>query len=288
MTGYGRFEGVVDNKKILIEIKSVNHRFADYNIKVPRYLGYLEEKIRSFVSEYISRGKVDIFVSIEYYGEADKQVTLNKELASNYYDVLRQMSSEFKLSGDISVSLLSRFSDIFLTERKEEDAEQMWNTVKQCLSEAVSAFVAMREREGRRIVCDLKEKEKVMRASVLQIEERSPKCLSEYRQRLTDKISEVLQSTDIDEARILTEAAIYADKIAVDEETVRLRSHFEELDGILESSEPIGRRLDFLVQEINREINTIGSKCNDITISKLVIGLKNDLEKVREQIQNLE
>lgn len=288
MTGYGRCEKVVGNKKILIELKAVNHRFADYNIKVPRYLGYLEEMARGYLSDFINRGKIDVFISIEYYGESDKMVTLNSELAKNYYDVLKQMATELGLRDDISVSNLSKFTDIFNTERKEEDEQTVWNEVCPVLSEACASFMKMREAEGERITADLREKIETMKEGVAEIEKRSPECVVSYRQKLTDKLNEVLSSTDIDEARILTEAAIYADKIAVDEETVRLKSHFVEFENILNSGEPVGRKLDFLVQEMNREVNTTGSKCNDIDISKIVISLKNELEKIREQIQNLE
>lgn len=288
MTGYGRFEGVVEDKKILVEIKSVNHRYADYNIKVPRYFGYLEDKVRVYASEFINRGKVDIYVSMESFGEADKQVTLNAPLAENYIEVLRELRDTFSLRDDISVGSVARFSDIFLTERKEEDAEHIWALVKDALSQAMNDFVEMRKREGERMLADLRARSAFMLERVAEIETRSPQCVAEYRAKLRARIEEVLESTNIDEARILTEAAIYADKIAVDEETVRLRSHFDEMETILTSGEPAGRKLDFLIQEINREINTIGSKANDIEIAKIVVDLKAELEKLREQVQNIE
>lgn len=288
MTGYGRTEGIFGTKKVLAEIRSVNHRFADYNIKVPRHYGFLEDKVRAYVSGYISRGKVDVYISVESYGDSDKQVTLNSALAESYLDALRRLRDEFSLQDDISVSTVARFSDIFLSERKEEDAEEIWQTVLLALAPAVEQFVQMRAREGERMLADLKSRADAMLAMVGEVERRSPERVTEYRQRLYDKLMEVLGTSGIDEARILTEAALYADKVAVDEETVRLRSHFTEMERILSSGEPAGRKLDFLIQEINREINTIGSKANDIETAKLVVDLKAELEKMREQVQNIE
>lgn len=288
MTGYGRAEGVFGTKKVLAEIRSVNHRFADYSIKVPRHYGFLEDKVRGYISGFISRGKVDVYISVESYTDSDKQITLNTALAKSYIDALHTLRDEFSLKDDISVSLLSRFSDIFLSERKQEDAEEIWQTVLLALSPAVEQFMLMREREGGRMLSDLKNRAAAMLDMVTEIEARSPERTEQYRQRLYDKLEEVLCGSGIDETRILTEAAIYADKIAVDEETVRLRSHFDEMERILAADEPAGRRLDFLIQEINREINTIGSKANDIQTAKIVVDLKAELEKMREQVQNIE
>ena len=244
--------------------------------------------MRAYVSGYISRGKVDVYISVESYGDSDKQVTLNSALAESYLDALRRLRDEFSLQDDISVSTVARFSDIFLSERKEEDAEEIWQTVLLALAPAVEQFVQMRAREGERMLADLKSRADAMLAMVGEVERRSPERVAEYRQRLYDKLMEVLGTSGIDEARILTEAALYADKVAVDEETVRLRSHFTEMERILSSGEPAGRKLDFLIQEINREINTIGSKANDIETAKLVVDLKAELEKMREQVQNIE
>lgn len=288
MTGYGRREVVTDGKKILVEIKSVNHRYADYNIKIQRHLGYMEDKIRKHVSESITRGKVDIYLNVENYETADKQITLNKPMAENYINVLKQLRDEFGLRDDISVTRVARNPDIFLTERIEEDEEQLWNTVKTVLDEALSDFVSMREREGERIERDLCERIEYMRTLVTGIDERSPQTVKEYSDRLYEKIKDVLDGREIDEARILTEVAIYADKVAVNEETVRLVSHFSEFDNIINCGEPAGRKLDFLIQEINREVNTIGSKASDIEIAKTVVTLKGEIEKLREQIQNIE
>ena len=288
MTGYGRREAVTDGKKILVEIKSVNHRYSDYNIKVQRHLGFLEDKIRKHVSSAITRGKVDIYLNVENFETADKEIRLNREIARNYIEVLHELRDEFGLKDDITVSNVARNSDIFQTERVEEDEEQLWNTVKTVLDCALGDFVAMREREGERIEKDLCDRIEYMRTLVTTIDERSPQTVQEYSDRLYEKIKEVLDGREIDEARILTEVAIYADKVAVNEETVRLTSHFAEFDNIIGSGEPAGRRLDFLIQEINREVNTIGSKASDIEIAKTVVTLKGEIEKLREQIQNIE
>lgn len=288
MTGYGRCETVKEGKKILVEIKSVNHRFSDYNIKVPRHLGFLEDKVRRYASERVTRGKVDIYVSVENYDDAECDIMLNTELASNYIEVLKELRDKFGLRDDISVSSVARYTDIFKTERREEDQDKIWEVVKSVMTEALDAFSAMRGREGERIEKDLRERIAYMSELAGQVDERSPQTVAEYRDKLYAKIKELLEDREIDEARILTEVAIFADKVAVNEETVRLASHFEEFYQILDSGGPAGRKLDFLIQEINREVNTIGSKANDIEIAKIVVTLKGEIEKLREQIQNIE
>jgi len=288
MTGYGRCERMAEGKKILAEIKSVNQRFTDYNIKVPRHLAFLEDKVRELASQRIARGKVDIYISVESYEEADKEITLNEALAKNYVEVLRQLKEEFNLDGDINVNTVSRFSDIFRSERKEEDQEIIWKVVADTMNEALDAFIAMREREGERIQKDLCARIDYMKELAQKVDERSPQTVSEYKERLYSKIKEVLDEREVDEARVLTEVAIFADKVAVNEETVRLSSHFDEFYAIIGGGEPAGRRLDFLIQEINREVNTIGSKAQDLEIAKTVVELKGEIEKLREQIQNIE
>lgn len=288
MTGYGRCEAIEGGKKILCEIKSVNHRYSDYSIKVPKYYGFLEDRVRKFVSDYISRGKVDIYIGIESFEQADKEIHVNTELAKNYLNALRELRDELGLTDDISVMNLARYPDIFIAEQKEEDEEEIWASVKKVLEPAAKSFAAMREREGERIRCDLEQRVEYMKTIAAKIEERSPETVAEYRSRLYDKLKEILDGKEIDEARILTEAAIFADKVAVNEELVRLASHFDEFYAITASGEPAGRKLDFLIQEINREINTTGSKANDIEIAKLVVELKAETEKLREQIQNIE
>lgn len=288
MTGYGRCEAVTDGKKILVEIKSVNHRYSDYNIKVPRHLGYMEDKIRKYVSKSVTRGKIDIYVNVDYFETADKEITLNKELAKSYIDALYALRDEFGLADDITVTSVARNGEIFKSERVEEDEEALWQSVSEVLENALGDFVAMRQREGERIEKDLCERIGYMRTLAEAVDKRSPQTVSEYSDRLYEKIKEVLDGREIDEGRILTEVAIYADKVAVNEETVRLNSHFDEFDEIIVSGEPAGRRLDFLIQEINREVNTIGSKASDIEIAKTVVTLKGEIEKLREQIQNIE
>lgn len=288
MTGYGRREEITGGKKITTEIKSVNHRYADYNIKVQRHLGFLEDRIRKYVSQYITRGKVDIYVNVESYDTADKEIKLNSAMAQNYINALIELRDEFGLKDDITVSSVAKNPDIFKTERVEEDEESLWQSVETVLDKAVGDFAAMRLREGERIEKDLKARIEYMRELVKTVDERSPQTVKEYSDKLYEKIKEILDGREIDDSRILTEVAIYADKVAVNEETVRLGSHFEEFDKIISSGEPAGRRLDFLIQEINREVNTIGSKASDIEIAKTVVTLKGEIEKLREQIQNIE
>ena len=288
MTGYGRNEAVIDGKKIYCEIKSVNHRYSDYSIKVPRNFGFLEDKIKKVASEKISRGKVDIYVGIEYCETSDRKIYLNSELAKEYLTALGQMRDELGLRDDISVMNVARLPDIFRAERLEEDEDKLWDAVSSVVRAALDEFTAMREREGERIEKDLTARIEYMRSVAAKVEERSPETVEEYKNKLYSKIKEVLDGKEVDEARVLTEVAIFADKIAVNEETVRLCSHFDEFYKIISSDEPAGRRLDFLIQEINREINTTGSKANDIEISRYVVELKGETEKLREQVQNIE
>lgn len=288
MTGYGRCEKTENGLKITVEIRSVNHRYSDYSIKVPRYYVFLEDKVREKIATYIARGKVDVYVNIESYGRSNKEVIVDETLTKSYLDALYKLRDEFNLADDISVSNVARYTDIFRAERKAEDEDELWLAVESVTTLAAEDFTNMRQREGTRIGKDLSDRVSYMKDVAKKIDERSPQTVEEYRTRLYTKIKELLEDKDIDEARILTEVAIFADKVSVNEETVRLASHFDEFDGILNSGEPAGRRLDFLIQEINREVNTIGSKANDIEISKLVVELKGEIEKLREQIQNIE
>ncbi|HIT85231.1 MAG TPA: YicC family protein [Candidatus Ornithomonoglobus intestinigallinarum] len=288
MTGYGRCERLAEGRKILVELRSVNQRFTDYGIKLPKHLGFLEEPVRSFASEYITRGKVDIYISVENYEEADKDIHLNTALAASYISALAKLRDEFDLRDDISVMSVAQFGDIFKAERREEDRDEIWRLVKGVMEEAMAELVAMREREGERIEKDLVARIEYMKTLTEKIDERSPQTVAEYREKLYAKIKELLEEREPDETRLLTEVAIFADKIAVNEETVRLSSHFEEFYNIIGSGEPAGRKLDFLIQEINREVNTIGSKAQDVEIAKLVVTLKGEIEKLREQVQNIE
>ena len=288
MTGFGR--GIYENLGVeyTIEIKSVNHRYSDYSVKVPRYYGFMEDRVRKYVSNYISRGKVDIYISIDNFGDTDREILLNEGIAKTYIDALCQLRDSFGLKDDISVMSVARYSEIFKTQKIEEDEEELWNMVVEVMKPAVEQFVSMREREGERILEDLSNRVEYMRSLAKKVEERSPQTVDEYKNKLYTKIKEVLDNRTIDEARILTEVAIFADKVAVNEEIVRLESHFNEFYEIVNKNEPAGRKLDFLIQEINREINTTGSKANDIEIAKIVVELKGETEKLREQIQNVE
>lgn len=288
MTGYGRSELVSDGKKISCEIKSVNHRYSDYSVKVPRYYGFLEDGVRKLVSEYISRGKIDVFVSVESFGETDREILLDEGVAEEYINALKLLRDKFGLKDDISVMGVAGYSDIFKVQRLEEDEERLRSLVFEAMKPAIEQFVGMREREGERIQKDLTERVEYMRSLARKIEELSEKNVSDYQSRLYEKIKEILEDRAIDEARVLTEVAIFADKVAVNEELVRLESHFNEFYEIVNKNEPAGRKLDFLIQEINREINTTGSKANDIEISRLVVELKGETEKLREQVQNIE
>ncbi len=288
MTGYGRAQKIIDGKDILVEIRSINHRFFDFNARVPRSYGYLEEKLKSLVSESILRGKVEIFVTVNLVDGTDEQIKVNLPLAKSYLDAIDELAENFALRNDATAMSLTRFFDIFIVNKVQEDEDVIWSAVKEVAEEAVAAFIKMREAEGEKLRADIKSRGETIISAVEKIEARSPEIVSAYRTRLTEKIKAVLEDKNIDEARIVTEAAIFADKVAVDEETVRLRSHIAQMNEMLESSEAIGRKFDFLVQEMNREINTIGSKNLDLVITGIVVDVKSELEKIREQIQNIE
>lgn len=288
MTGYGRFEHVDENRKVVIDLRSVNHRYCDITVKVPRAYSYLEDKIKEYVASNISRGKVEVFLYIENYTSNDKVVTVDHVLAQNYYNVLKELKETYDLRNDVGISDLARFSDIFVTRQQDEDKDRAWEMVLSCLAPAVDDFVSTRVREGERLKENLLERVHTIKGLVAQIQERSPQMLKEYEEKLRARIDELLGDFKADEGRILTEVGVMADKVCIDEELVRLNSHFEELEKILSLSEPVGRKLDFLVQEINRETNTIGSKANDFGLAKCVVEIKSEIEKLREQIQNIE
>ena len=288
MTGFGRAQATVDGRDILVEIRSVNHRFFEFSCRVPRAYGYLEEKLKSFLQTKISRGKVDVGVTIITVEGADAQVEVNRPLAKSYADALRVLREELDLRDDLSVTALARFPDIFTVRKKQEDEDEIWDDVKAVLEEAAGRFVAMREAEGERLRGDCLSRLAAIEAAVGTVEQRSPTVVAEYRERLASRLREVLEDKNIDEQRVLTEAAIFADKTAVAEETVRLRSHIAQFRDIIGLDEPVGRKLDFLVQEFNREANTIGSKAQDLDIARIVVDVKSEIEKIREQIQNIE
>ena len=288
MTGYGRAVQTLRGREITVEIRSVNNRFLDCSVKLPRLFGYAEEAVKQKVKESVSRGKVDVFINIRNTGEEEVSIGLNKPVLEGYLKALHTMVEEYGVRNDISTSTLSRMPDIFVVEKQEEDEAQNVADILAVATEAIGAYNLMRRTEGAAMEADLRNRAKTILAYVARVEERTPVTLAEYRQRLENKMREVLENTNIDESRILTEAAVYADKIAVDEETVRLRSHFAQLDSLLTAGGPIGRKLDFLLQEMNRETNTIGSKGNDIEQARTVVEIKSELEKIREQIQNIE
>lgn len=288
MTGYGAAEEIIGGRDIRVEIKSVNHRYFEFAVRAPRAYGYLEDKLKRLASESISRGKVEAGVSIQNLEGPNEAVTINRELAASYVAALRSVAGELGVRDDISLSTVARFPDVFTVTRTEDDEEEVWRAVKSVADKAVAAFVSMRETEGEKMREDLLSRCDFIIGCVEKVEERSPQTVAEYREKLYARMCEVLQDAKLEEARILTEAAIYADKVAVAEETVRLRSHIDQFRAILELKEPVGRKLDFLVQEINREANTIGSKACDVQLARVVVDLKSEIEKIREQIQNIE
>ena len=288
MTGYGRAEETVNGCTITVELRSVNNRYLDCNVRIPRLYLFAEESIKSRVQNTISRGKVDVFVTLDSTGGEQVQVSVNQPLADGYYAALTQLAERYGLSKDISVSLLSRFPDVLLAEKAEEDVEQRAQDICSVLDRALADFDQMRTREGARLEADVLSRAARIEELVGKVEERSPQTVAEYRAKLEARMNEVLSNTQLDPARILTEAAIFADKVAVDEETVRLRSHIGQLRHMLEQGGATGRKLDFLIQEFNREANTIGSKCSDIDIARHVVDIKAEIEKIREQVQNIE
>jgi uncharacterized protein (TIGR00255 family) len=288
MTGYGRCQQIRNGRDISVEIRSVNHRFFEFSARIPRVYGYLEEKMKSFVQSKVSRGKVDVNVTVFTIEGKESEVEINKSLAQGYIEALRELKDEFGLLDDLSLSSISRFGDIFSVRKAAEDEEAVWADVQVVAQEAVDHFIAMRETEGKRLKADVLEKLHHIEEIVSQIEARSPQTVANYRERLTAKMQEVLQDKNVDEQRLLLEAAIYSEKIAVDEETVRLKSHLKQFYQLMETDQAVGRKLDFLVQELNRETNTIGSKAQDIEITGMVVEIKSEIEKIREQIQNIE
>ena len=288
MTGYGRGEAVLHGRPITVEVRSVNNRYLDCTVKLPRIYVFAEDAIKAAVQSHISRGKVDVFITIGPSESGDVSISVNRPVADGYYAALCALRDAYGLKDDISVSLMSRFQDVFLVEKTQEDLEAVSADICSVLELALRDFDAMRLREGEKLGQDVLSRAASIEGLVSKVEVRSPGIVADYRARLTAKMTEVLQTTQLDESRILTEAAIYADKVAVDEETVRLRSHLSQLRHLLQQEGAIGRKLDFLIQEFNREANTIGSKCNDIETAGYVVDIKAEIEKIREQIQNME
>ena len=288
MTGFGRCEFTDEKRKFTVELKSVNHRYLDVNIKMPKKLNFFESSIRALLKEYIERGKVDVYITYEDYMEDNYALKYNSALAAQYLDYLNRMAEEFGLENDIRVSNLSRYPDVLVMEEQDVDEKELWDGLERALRGACDQFVASRIKEGESLKVDLIDKLDHMISYVDFIEKRSPQIMEEYRKRLEDKIKEILGDRQMDDGRIATEVIIYADKVCVDEETVRLRSHINTTKDTLLEGGSIGRKLDFIAQEMNREANTILSKANNIEISDTGINLKTSIEKVREQIQNIE
>ncbi len=288
MTGYGRAESVIDGMSISVEIKSVNHRYFEFSARVPRAYGFLEEKMKAFTNSLVARGKIECYVSVENFEEADTEIIVNHSLAEGYLKAVREISDRLSVDGDISAYSLSRFPDVLTLHKTPDDEEKIWNAVKSVAGEAIDKFIKMREAEGEKLKKDILSRADYIIECVEFVEKRSPETVKEYNEKLKQRMKELLSDASVDETRLLNEAAIYADKVAVAEETVRLRSHISQLRAFTDSDEAIGRKLDFLVQEINREANTIGSKAQDVEIAKRVISIKAEVEKIREQVQNIE
>ncbi|MBQ5866892.1 MAG: YicC family protein [Oscillospiraceae bacterium] len=288
MTGYGRAVETVNGREFTVELRSVNNRYLDCSVRLPRILSFAEDAVKQAVKASISRGKVDVFITVRSEAGDEVQVTLNKSVLQSYLAAMHQMVDEFGVKDDISVSAVSRLPEVFVIEKPQVDEEQLMADLMSVVAKALEGYDAMRKAEGEALDRDLRSRGETILGLVAQVEEGNGKTVSDYRIRLENKIKEVLANTAIDEARILTEAAIFADKVAVDEETVRLRSHLKQMNSMLSTGGAVGRKLDFLLQEMNREANTIGSKCTDVALARIVVDIKAELEKIREQTQNIE
>ncbi len=288
MTGYGRSQQEINGMSITVELKSVNHRFFEFSSRVYRNYSFIEDKLRSFVQGHVSRGKVDCYVQIDALELDNVIVQVNHSLAAGYVNAYREVSERYSIPNDISVTALARQNDVFLVRKAPADEEMIWEVVQTVLKSALESFLAMKAKEGEKLRADVLSRADEILRQVDIVEQRSPETVREYNEKLISRMQDLLSSASIDEQRLLTEAALFADKIAVAEEVTRLRSHIDQLYRFMEAEESIGKTLDFLIQEINREINTIGSKASDVQIAKTVIALKTEVEKIREQIQNIE
>ena len=288
MTGYGRAVETVNGREFTVELRSVNNRYLDCSVRLPRILSFAEDAVKQAVKASISRGKVDVFITVRSEAGDEVQVTLNKSVLQSYLTAMHQMVDEFGVQDDISVSAVSRLPEVFIIEKPQVDEDQLMADLMSVVTKALEGYDAMRQTEGEALDRDLRSRGETILTLVSQVEAGNSKTVSDYRLRLEAKIKEVLANTAIDESRILTEAAIFADKVAVDEETVRLRSHLKQMNTMLTTGGAVGRKLDFLLQEMNREANTIGSKCTDVNLARIVVDIKAELEKIREQTQNIE
>ena len=288
MTGYGRAVETINGREFTVELRSVNNRYLDCTVKLPRSLSFAEEAVKQAVKQAVSRGKVDVFITVKSENTDDTKISLNTAVVEGYLSAMRQMVESFGVRDDISVSVLSRMNDVFTVEKPEVDEEQLKADLMSVLDKALAGYNAMRSTEGAALDQDLRSRGETILELVAQVEAGNGQTVIDYRTRLENKLKEVLTNTNIDESRILTEAAIFADKVAVDEETVRLRSHLQQMNTMLSGGGAVGRKLDFLLQEMNREANTIGSKCTDVKLARIVVDIKAELEKIREQTQNIE
>ena len=288
MTGYGRAVETVNGREFTVELRSVNNRYLDCTVKLPRSLSFAEEAVKQAVKQAVSRGKVDVFITVKSENADDTKISLNAAVVEGYLSAMRQLVSDYGVKDDISVSVLSRMNDVFTVEKPEVDEQQLKEDLMQVLDKALEGYDAMRTTEGAALDRDLRSRGETILELVSQVEAGNSQTVIDYRTRLENKLREVLANTNIDESRILTEAAIFADKVAVDEETVRLRSHLQQMNTMLSGGGAVGRKLDFLLQEMNREANTIGSKCTDVKLARIVVDIKAELEKIREQTQNIE
>ena len=290
MTGFGRCESVINGREITVEIKSVNHRYFEFSCRTPRGYGFLDDKLKSYVNSRVSRGKIDMFVTVGASEETPAQVTVNHQLVSGYINAFKEISDTYGIENDVTAVSLSRFPDVFTVHKPPEDEEQITADVLSVAKTALDSFIMMREAEGEKMKADILSRANTILSIVSEIEERSPKTVAEYENRLLERIRQTLEDyeVEIDEQRVLTEVAVFSDKVAVAEETVRLRSHFDQLEEFLEYSEPVGRKIDFIIQEMNREANTIGSKVQDAVLAHKVVDIKSEIEKIREQVQNIE
>ena len=288
MTGFGRYEAVSEERKIVVEMKAVNHRYCDISIRMPKKLNFLEAAIRNTIKKYINRGKVDVFITYEDYTEGNACIKYNKAMAAEYLKYLKQISDEFDVPNDVTNVRLSRYPEVFMLEEQSIDEEKLWTYVKDAVEKACLAMIATREEEGKNLKDNICEKLDFVYNRTSEIEDRAPLLVNSYRDKLYTKVKEILEDTKIDDSVVATEVTIYADKICVDEETVRLKSHVQAMRNTLELDESIGRKLDFISQEMNREANTILSKADDMEITNMAIDLKTEIEKIREQIQNIE
>ncbi len=303
MTGYGKFQSIIDGREISVEIRSVNHRYYEFSSRIPRNYVYLEEKLKNLLHEKIFRGKVEISVSINNIEVPDCSVEINKPVLESYFNALAELSvngisvdeklsdiygKTYRIANDLTLSKIMKIPDIFTVARKPDDEEKIWSAVKSVAENALRSFISMRETEGERLKSDIEKKLSVISGMVGKIEVLEPQSVELYRERLYNKLREVLENSNIDEQRIITECAVFSDKVAVDEETVRLKSHINQVLSLINSDEPSGKKIDFIIQEMNREVNTIGSKSQSIDITRIVVDLKSEIEKIREQIQNVE